>query len=547
MKRKLLSMLMAGLMITNSSLVAFAEEMPKETIVESNQESEEVSNDTVQESDESQNSQLEDTSEQVNSNEKDGDEKEEIETNQCSDDEEIVDGKETDEETGELEGLFDEDGNPIEEEEDLEEELLMEEEDEDIGKIIKFEPLSSIKFDYTPSIEEIEDALPKTVTAIVKGKDEDTEIGVDISFNYDDYCNIAKEDTENINDETLSYTLEAKVSTSYEFVDGISNPTLSITVLNEGIDLTYQELTDEESQITVSGMLPVGAKLVLDYDVSSPDSIKNPILESWSNESIESDVIEHPFFQIITGLSVVDSNDNIFSPIEGCDLLVTHKLSDEDVEKIAGHNYRVFYGETEIEHSFSAEDKTISFLYSDSFDGDVLTITGIETQYYYTVTFNILSKRKGTDYQMSSSSRLLRGSKVVIPEFYDIEHPNISDIDWSDVEETVTHDAVYTKYIDSKSYDIETGSEDEILEAESYGAILEVEKLENEKDVSEESVEDSLSGDSEDTDTDAESTEDDSNNTSGETASPEVVIKEEDIAIPDSDSEDNESGEDILD
>ena len=293
MKRKLLSMLMAGLMITNSSLVAFAEEIPEETIVESNQESEEVSNDTVQESDESPNSQLEDTSEQVNSNEKDGDEKEEMETDQLSDDEEIVDGKETDEETGELEGLFDEDGNPIEEEEDLEEELLMEEEDEDIGKIIKFEPLSSIKFDYTPSIEEIEDALPKTVTAIVKGKDEDTEISVDISFNYDDYCNIAKEDTENINDETLSYTLEAKVSTSYEFVDGISNPTLSITVLNEGIDLTYQELTDEESQITVSGMLPVGAKLVLDYDVSFPDSIKNPILESWSNESIESDVINY--------------------------------------------------------------------------------------------------------------------------------------------------------------------------------------------------------------------------------------------------------------
>ena len=546
MKRKLFSMLMAGLMITNSTLVAFAKEMPEETIVESTQESEEVSNDTVQEINESSNSQSEDTSEDENSNEKDGDEKDTVETEQFSDDEEVL----------EQEKLFDEDGNPIEEDENLdedeelieEEEELIEEEDEDLGKIIKFESLSNIKFDCTPSIEEIEAALPKTVTAIVKGKDEDEEISIDISFNYDDYSNIAKDDTNNLNDETLSYTLEANVSTSYEIVDGLSNPTLNITVLNEGLELSYQELTDEESRITVSGMLPAGSKLVLDYDVCAPDSIKEPILEAWSNEDTESNFIEHPYFQIVTGLSIVDGNDNIFTPIEGYDLLVTIKLTDEDIERIAGHNYNVFYGENEIEHSFSVEDKTISFRYSDSFDGDILTITGIENQYYYTVTFNILSKKDGTDYQMSSSSRLLRGSKVIIPEFYDIDHPKISDMDWSDVEEIVTHDAVYTKYIDSKSYDIETGSEDEVLEAESYGEILEVEKIENESNISEESVEDSLSGEAEDKVTNNESTEDDSkNSSSGETSSSEIISKEEDIVIPDSDSDDNESGEDILD
>lgn len=612
MKRRIVSLLLAGCMIAKVGAVAFAEEMPEIQTIESTNETAEPTvtenvetNDVVTEtpvtesydttipevepkesetSDEStvdtdisvtDDESKKDVVEDEPSLEKDetsiepseGDTRFEIITNEDGTQKKIVYEYVVDEETGELievikeeiEGKFDENGELIED--------VEEDDDENLGKIIGFEALEDISFDHVPTMDELKDSLPKSVAATIKGKEDDTKQDVEIKFNESSLEEIVIENADNEEEESRTYNLEAEVVTDIEIADGVSLPNLTITVLDQGIDYEYQELTDETTGVCVKGVFPKNASIeVTMSEISQTISNRMKALDDAYDMNLDS--CDTEFVDSCYQINILDKDGNVY------DMAASDKqahviipLQDDSASKIAGNRFTVFVGEGETDHKFDKDANTIEYL-SNDFAAPV-TVLGTQTHYFYNVRFEVLSTTE-EDFEFSSEYRAEKGSELTVPTFYSSDYPKLESLTWSDVDATVECDMLYTNYIDSTKYVADKGDvlEDSIVE--SYGDDIVVEGEENIDDESIVSKEDDASviddaaatqpGETEksnsDEVTDVEVTEpvkkvdDDASDTNSEqehdnksTDDVEVVVKE-DIIVPEvSESNDDTSSE----
>lgn len=398
-----------------------------------------------------------------------GDQTFEIKTNEDGTQTRITYEYQIDEETGELilveiesiDGLFDEDGNLIEtEEEDTEE-------DDAIGKVIGLSGLGVVTFDHKPTIDEVKASLPTSIGATIKGETENIETSFAITFNDADIEAIvnAVPDDEEVD---LAFNLTPIVTNAIEIAENVEIPSLEIRIICDAA-LEYQTLIDETSGIAVEGMLPKDASI-------SVETIDNEefaaIMTKANNVFYENpdayDSFDFLFMDSSYRIIITDSEGNEYVP--KYELLVTKKVADENVTKIGNNQFTVTENGTEVSNSFNAETKELSYLTSNLSD---TLISGINTINYVSVRFEVLSTNN--DFEFSSVSKLEVGAEIVVPEFYTSDKTigsALSDIDWSDVDSVATASVTYTKYIDSSDYIIERGNDIEVVEAASYGDVL---------------------------------------------------------------------------
>lgn len=403
-----------------------------------------------------------------------GDTRYEIITNNDGTQKKIIYEYIVDEDTGELieivkeeiEGKFDKDGNLIEDED---EENDDEKEDENIGKIISFESLESISFDHVPTMDELKESLPKTIVATIKGEDENTQQNVEIKFNDADLEEIVVEDEKNEDDVTKTYTLKSEVVTSIEILDGVSNPSLSISVTDPGVNYEYQELIDENTGICVKGIFPKNSSISIDYQ-KTPESIVNRMNALMESYSVEQDTCNTEFVDTSLIITIIDETGQPYDMSSSDKQAVVRiPLKDDSIEKIAGNRFTLISGEDEeIDHSFDKDAKVVEYQTNDF--SKQITIIGTQTHYFYDVKFEVLSTTED-DFEFSSSYRAEKGSKITIPTFYSIEYPKLENLNWDNVDATVECDMVYTNYIDSTKYIADKGAilDDSVIETNSYG------------------------------------------------------------------------------
>lgn len=590
MKRKIVSLLLAGCLVAKVGAVALAEELPEIVVTESvdNTAAENTSDTTVEtpaETEITESSETESYDTTISDTEDDttidnvngdiiaeeqiivsndgtnndsskeyseGDTRFEIITNEDGTQKKIIYEYKIDEETGklievvkdEIEGQFDEDGELIE---DIE---VDNENDEDLGKIIGFESLDDISFDHVPTIDELKASLPKTVVATIKGKEENSTQDIEIKFDESALEEIVIEDANNEDEESKIFTLEAEIATDIDVADGVSNPKLTITVSDPGIDYEYQELIDETTGISVKGVLPKGATLEISTQ-EVPESVIERIEALNESYDMEKDSCDTEFVDTSVVINVLDKDGNIYDLTKSDkQVLVTIPVQDESIEKIAGNKFTLLIDDEEIDHSFDKDEKVVKYLTNDL--SKQVTVLGTQTHYFYNVRFEVLSTTED-DFEFSSEYRAEKGSDLTIPTFYSSEYPKLDTLTWDDVDDTVECDMVYTNYIDSTKYVADKGEiDDSISEVESYGDELvadgenivsdtsdntddvNIDSENDESTVSEENVENSNSDNNE-----SETKSSDAKKENESTNDTEVIIKD-DILLPDSsESEDD--------
>lgn len=398
-----------------------------------------------------------------------GDQTFEIKTNEDGTQTRITYEYQIDEETGELilveiesiDGLFDEDGNLIEaEEEDTEE-------DETIGKVIGLSGLGTVTFDHKPTADEIKASLPASIGATIKGETKNIETSFAITFNEADIEAIvnAVPDNEEVD---LTFSLIPTVTNAIEIAEGVEIPSLEVRIICDAA-LEYQTLIDETSGIAVEGMLPKDASI-------SVETIDNEefaaTITDTNNIFYENpdayDSFDFLFMDSSYRIIITDPKGNEYVP--KYELLVTKKITDENVTKIGSNQFTVTENGVEVLNSFNAATKELSYLTSDLSN---TLISGTNTVNYVLIRFEVLSTNN--DFEFSSVSKLEIGAEIVVPEFYTSDETigsALSDIDWSDVDSVATASVTYTKYIDSSDYIIERGNDIEVVEAASYGDVL---------------------------------------------------------------------------
>lgn len=479
-------MLLAGMMLGNTGLVAFAKEAePKETVAETvvaeevateavapeTKASEVMSEDTAESTTETTVEQTSAGSQTKVAEAEDASVSNEVVTEEIVTDTESEEAKVTE-------------ADSTTEKESTEISLVVEEKDEDIGKIIGFHSLGVITFAYEPTIDDIKAVLPGRVVAILKGEHENVEADMSITFNDAAIESIISQlsDT-NVADTELTFTLEAQVLTSCDYVENVAAPTVTIKLVDEDYNLTYQTLSDEASGVTVEGMLPEGAKVEV---VSDEETLVDAAVEDMAlaEESVDLDdkTVDRKYVVNNYNITVLDSEGNEYVPEQA--LLVTEKLDEEEVAAIAGNQYTLYDDKGDIiEHSFDANLGEITYLAND-FSSDITTL-GTKTDFMYTVSFEI--RDSATDQVLfATEGRFPKGTEIITPEFYDKNY-DLESINWSDIDEFVTRDATYTAYINKATIEVETGKEDADLEVASYGEKLLVEDttaINEEKNVS---------------------------------------------------------------
>ncbi len=232
--------------------------------------------------------------------------------------------------------------------------------------------------------------------------------------------------------------------------------------------------------------MPEGATLELKMIDENNAHIRE-IVEHNQEMSYDMDSFDMMFAESQFGIAVVDADGNEYTSEEG--FLITKTVSEDTINKISDNHFVVYAGDNMIEHAFDRDEKTITFKVDTL--SDEFVIIGTETCRFYTIRFEVLSVSDDS-FEFSTESRLKKGDDVIVPEFYSDEYKGILDtIDWSDVDSVCEKDAVYTKYVDSKAYDIEKGESVEDPEAESYGEeiVIDVKDNEDVKDEKKESVE----------------------------------------------------------
>ncbi len=465
MKKKIVSMLLAGMMLGNTGLVAFAKEAEPmdsaaETVVAETAADEAVAAET-------------EASEEVAEDTAENTVVKVAEAEDTSASNEVVASEETvaDTESEDIKAT-EADSTTEEEPTELYNDAVVEEKDEDIGKIIGFRSLGVITFDYEPTADDIKAALPGRVVAILKGEHENVEADMSITFNDAAIENIISQlsDT-NAADTELTFTLEAQVFTSCDYVENVAAPTVTIKLVDEGYNLTYQTLSDEASGVTVEGMLPEGAKVEV---VSNEETLVDAAVEDMAlaeeNVDLDDKTVDRKYVVNNYNITVFDSEGNEYEPEQA--LLVTEKLDEEEVAAIAGNQYTLYDDKGDIiEHSFDANLGEITYLAND-FSSDITTL-GTKTDFMYTVSFEI--RDSATDQVLfATEGRFPKGTEIITPEFYGKDY-DLESINWGDIDEFVTRDATYTAYINKAKIEVETGEEDADLEVASYGKKLLVE------------------------------------------------------------------------
>lgn len=483
MKKKIVSMLLAGMMLGNTGLVAFAREAEPidsatETVVAEAATTEAVAAETK-----ASEEVAEDTAESTTEATKVAEAEDTSASDEVASEETVADTESEDVEVTEADSTTEKESAELYSEEEVEEK------DEDIGKIIGFRSLGVITFDYEPTVDDIKAALPGRVVAILKGEHENIEADMSITFNDAAIENIISQlsDT-NVADTELTFTLEAQVLTSCDYVENVATPTVTIKLVDEGYDLTYQTLSDEASGVTVEGMLPEGAKVEV---VSNEETLVDAAVEDMAlaeeNVDLDDKTVDRKYVVNNYNITVYDNEGREYVPEQA--LLVTEKLDEEEVAAIAGNQYTLYDDKGDIiEHSFDANLGEITYLAND-FSSDITTL-GTKTDFMYTVSFEI--RDSATDQVLfATEGRFPKGTEIITPEFYGKDY-DLASINWGDIDELVTRDATYIAYINKTIVEVETGQEDADLEVASYGEKLLVEDttaINEEKNVSVEAEE----------------------------------------------------------